>query len=134
MDRIEYLRGPIRRPHNSPIDPLRPAVPPPATFGLPLGDIDKGKGREDVAADSGSDVRRCIRRWFHDDDDDEGTAPLLEAYPASSIVSNLVPTFEPVSTAVESAPFEFTFRVTPNGNPEQDIREPVPEEPAQSWE
>ncbi|KAG8215069.1 hypothetical protein J3R82DRAFT_8490 [Butyriboletus roseoflavus] len=140
IERLELLREPIRRPQNARVDPF---LIPPLPMVLPSENLDttpvdtgKGKEKEAVTANSvptALDVRRRMRF-----DDDENTELLSEADPSSSVTSSFIPSpsllgsVSGCSTAIESSPFEFTFRVPADGDSEVDVREPVPDMPARS--
>ncbi|KAG9309896.1 hypothetical protein JVU11DRAFT_9928 [Chiua virens] len=142
-ERLGPLRDPIRRPQNPRIDPhlvaaLPLPLPPPEN---PDTQIEAGKGKEkeeeEESALTALEVRRRMRRRFNDDDGDECADSNADAGPsiAASNVASSSTLPGPVSghsTAIESTPFEFTFRVPANTNTEEDIREPVPEMPAPS--
>lgn len=143
VERLELLREPIRRPQIAPVDPPlvppSPVVLPPENLDTPPVDTSKGKEKEAVTEDSAptaSDVRRRMRMRF--DEGDENTELPTQADSSLSVTSSFDPSpsllgsVSGCSTAIESAPFEFTFRVLPNEDAEVDIREPVPEIPARS--
>jgi E3 ubiquitin-protein ligase MARCH6 len=84
------------------------------------------------------DARRRMRRRIDDGDGAEGNRPLTEPDPSLLGTSNFVQSsslsgsVSGRSTAIESTPFEFTFRLPADMNAEENIREPVPEMPARS--
>ena len=162
LERLELMRDPIRRPQNPRVDPLLipplPAVLPLENHDTPSVDTSKGKEEADgvttdpvPATGKGKakevvvttepttlDVRRRMRRRIDDGDGDEGNGPLAESGPSLSGTSNFAQSSSRSgsvsgrSTAIESTPFEFTFRLPADMNAEEDIREPVPEMPARS--
>ena len=142
-ERLEILREPIRRPQDFRVEPLIAppllALPPLENLDTPPVSTGKGKEREDVTADpepAAPDIRRRMPHRIDDGDGDDSSGAVAQAGSSFS-TSTFTPSSSPSelglgsSTAIESTPFEFTFRL-PADRTEEDIREPVPEMPARS--
>ena len=143
-EHLELLRDPVWRPQNHRADPFPapplPAILPPENLDTSVS-ISKGKAKEDDAADSGTvslDVRRRMRRRYDEGHGNGTTECPSDAGPSLATASNIAPSStlsesdSGRSSAIDSSPFEFTFRIPANANSEEDIREPVPELPVRS--